>query len=78
MLNVELGQKVRAKADRCLVFEDGEPLVIWKKGYVYRVEGIFQCAPGQTPDVVIDLGNGNSETIPVNALPEYFEPAEVH
>lgn len=75
-MNIQVGQKVKAKSDRVLEFAGHDPFVLWKRDQVLWVQGVFQNSPGSHRDLMICLDNENFENVPESIAHELFEMVE--
>lgn len=72
-MGIEVGQMVKAKQDRIFEFDGYDPFVIWSRGQVLRVQGIFQDSPGGVRELMICLDQDNWDNVPEPIFHELFE-----
>ena len=72
-MQIQVGQKLKAKSDRIHEFAGHAPLVLWKRDQVLWVQGVFQKSLNGPCDLMVCLDNENFENVPEAIAHELFE-----
>lgn len=76
MIDITLGMKLRAAGSEYLVLPGGEKFAMWHQGDLCQVVGMFLNSA--CLEIMVELPDGNTESMPPSDLVNRFMPAEIH
>lgn len=76
MIDITLGMKLRAAGNEYLVLPGGERFAVWHQGDLCQVVGMFLNS--STLEIMVELPDGETQSMPPSDLVDRFMPANIH